>query len=466
MIDSEFRFQCVTYSNFYWPGGMGDRCVYIDSDQRCNFFVVMPSGTFEKDDNTGSRALRRYISHLSPRVQTIAVDKDGLLESISTAPPEEFYPETIHVSRMPIFKSVPYLTACSTVPISQLVEVDRLAPCVDWVVYSGCPERQMAFKHGLTHRCQAHLWHEMHYLNILPSHRHIVPLDKVVVDDVESRILGMTTPFIRGGNFEGGTERPFKLTWLQQLTDTLDYLHFEVGLAHSDIWPSNLLVDPGTDDLKLFDFGWVCPLNETVFAEEIDRVYWTMYGIVTLDLDLFRTQGVIHPDVNIIKRMDDWPPRRELDCDVAAIRSHLDNWIQKQTERLKADPRAPSSDIKEQKPSDLYRSLDWPGYRGDYLPDSEDGSSEEEGEDGQGKPQGPNMAEMERDRSKSGKGKPDDSSEDAQETETDNVASATGSEKQKFSKKERYFFPWRRPPYAKAYPSEASPPRKKRKLMN
>ncbi|CAG8285577.1 unnamed protein product [Penicillium nalgiovense] len=47
---------------------------------------------------------------------------------------------------------------------------------------------------------------------------------------------------------------PFRFEWLQQLTQLVDFLNLELGIIHQDIAPRNLLVDPETDKIILFDF--------------------------------------------------------------------------------------------------------------------------------------------------------------------------------------------------------------------
>jgi len=69
-------------------------------------------------------------------------------------------------------------------------------------------------------------------------------------------VVGFTTPFILNGDLRyNRSTRPFKFKDLEQLTQVVDDLNLKHGIVHQDIAPRNLLVEPATHNLLLFDFG-------------------------------------------------------------------------------------------------------------------------------------------------------------------------------------------------------------------
>lgn len=95
----------------------------------------------------------------------------------------------------------------------------------------------------------------MNLLSKLPPRPNIIPFDRIVLEDVESRVIGFTTKYIPCGTLaDADPKRPFRFEWLQQLTQLVDFLNLELGIIHQDIAPRNLLVDPETDKIILFDF--------------------------------------------------------------------------------------------------------------------------------------------------------------------------------------------------------------------
>jgi hypothetical protein len=147
------------------------------------------------------------------------------------------------------FATIPSLADCCTVQYSRLQELDRLGPGVDLSSYedeSGNPHT-VAFKFNSWWkpvRMQM-AWDELHLLKSLPPHPNLLGLDRVVLEDVESRVIGFTTKYIPGGTLET-RKVPFRFEWLQQLTQVVDFLNLELGIMHQDIVPRNLLIDPDT----------------------------------------------------------------------------------------------------------------------------------------------------------------------------------------------------------------------------
>ncbi|KAI6778045.1 uncharacterized protein J7T54_007653 [Emericellopsis cladophorae] len=129
----------------------------------------------------------------------------------------------------------------------------------------------------------------------LPCHPNIVPFDRIVIDELEGRVVGFTSGYVPGGNLEENKSRVFRLKWLQQLIKVVDDLNLEYGIAHQDIAPRNLLVDEPTDSVRLFDFNFAARINypspgkgENYLEDrnDIKGVIFTTYEIITQDNSL------------------------------------------------------------------------------------------------------------------------------------------------------------------------------------
>jgi hypothetical protein len=81
----------------------------------------------------------------------------------------------------------------------------------------------------------------------LPRCLNIIPFGRIVVDELEGRVVGFTSGYVPGGNLEANRSRIFKLKWLQQLIKVVDDLSLEYGISHPDVAPRNLLVNESRD---------------------------------------------------------------------------------------------------------------------------------------------------------------------------------------------------------------------------
>jgi hypothetical protein len=132
--------------------------------------------------------LAQFADYLSPEVRAVALDDDALITMVSTDPEED---ETIFVPHFP-FATVPSLADCRIIQYSKLRELDRLGPGVDLSSYedeSGNPQTA-AFKFNSWWkpvRMQM-AWDKLHHLKCLPPHPNQLRLDRVVLEDVESRV--------------------------------------------------------------------------------------------------------------------------------------------------------------------------------------------------------------------------------------------------------------------------------------
>ncbi|CAG7915461.1 unnamed protein product [Penicillium olsonii] len=174
----------------------------------------------------------------------------------------------------------------------------------------------------------------MHLLRKLPPHPNFIPFDRVVLEDVEFRVIGFTTKYIPGGTLADADRKgPFRFDWLRQLTEVVDFLNLELGIMHQDIAPRNLLVDPGTENIVLFDFDWAANGKEYLLdnRDDVSGVAFTLYEIITNDTHL---TSIPHWDRNIGMVQDiEWTCRRELDCDVSKFREFLNEWVASRTDR-------------------------------------------------------------------------------------------------------------------------------------
>ncbi|KAF4332093.1 serine threonine kinase [Fusarium beomiforme] len=178
-------------------------------------------------------------------------------------------------------------------------------------------------------------WKEMNLWMRLPRHHpNIVPFDRVVVDELEGRVVGFTNSYVPGGNLEENRSRVFKLQWLRQLIKVVDDLNLEYGVAHQDIAPRNLLIDEATDSIMLFDFNFAARMDCSSPGEgeeyvedrnDIKGVIFTTYEIITQDNSL---RDIPHEDQNIDNLRSKWVkhPEVKLDHPVASYQLMLQEW--------------------------------------------------------------------------------------------------------------------------------------------
>ncbi|KAF2463935.1 uncharacterized protein BDR25DRAFT_337634 [Lindgomyces ingoldianus] len=271
--------------------------------------------------------LERYINQLPHNAHAITVDDNGLLVSVSTNPEDD--PTLIpYYAR---YSDAPSLQGCLTIRLSSLTELDRLGPGVDFVSYiDRAATQKVVFKYSMIVQWTQQIWKEMHLAKSF-RHPNLVPFDRVVIDDVESRVLGFTTTYIPGGTLDQKRNRVFLFEWLQQLTAVVHYLNLELGVVHQDIAPRNLLIDPTTNKILLFDFDRAAPVSHTVpVRNDVTGVIFTLCEIITEDGHL-REVPFTEPDPQQVQSLEQWPVRCKLDSDVARFRKHLNDWVRQRT---------------------------------------------------------------------------------------------------------------------------------------
>ncbi|KAK6225271.1 Serine/threonine-protein kinase Nek4 [Colletotrichum tabaci] len=164
----------------------------------------------------------------------------------------------------------------------------------------------------------------------LPKHPNIVLFDRLVLDKLNGHVVGFTSVYIPGGTIEDNRSRVFKLEWLKQLTRVVDDLNLKHGIMHQDIAPRNLLVDPSTDNILVFDFnysGRIGGIGHISERDDVKGVIFTIYEIITLDKH-FREVPYDQQDPTEIQALAAWHkhPDVRLDHHVSEYRSVLNHW--------------------------------------------------------------------------------------------------------------------------------------------
>ncbi|KAI8952197.1 kinase-like domain-containing protein [Xylaria longipes] len=302
-------------------------CNVWDWDQLRMIKIKGTAKLFPPDEDVEVPILEQFADYLSPEVRAVTVDDDGLISQVDTDPKED---DTIFIGYLP-FSTVESLHDCRTVRYSELQELDRLGPGVDLSSYYDESQnaQEVAFKFnpiGKPRRLQM-AWDELHILKSLPPHPNIVPFDRVVIEDAESRVIGFTTKYITGGTFDN-PNRPFRFEYLQQLTRLIDFLNLDLGVVHQDIAPRNLLVDPQTHRILLFDFDWVAHGEKGLQEgrDDVTGMAFTLYEVITGD-----TQFALIPhwdrNIDMVQNISEWTCKRELDSDVSTFRTFLNEWV-------------------------------------------------------------------------------------------------------------------------------------------
>ncbi|KAJ5952942.1 uncharacterized protein N7479_011355 [Penicillium vulpinum] len=280
---------------------------------------------FPPDGDKELLILAPLADSLSPEVRAITVDDDGLLTEVSTDPEDD---ETDFIAYPPI-SLCGSLADCRTVQHAKLQELDRLGPFIDLVSYedeAGIPQK-VAFKFNVLDkplRLQM-AWDELNILKSLPPHPNMVPFDRVVLD--ECRVIGFTTKYIPG-EILANSKVPFRFQWLQQLTQLMDFLNLEYGIMHQDIALRNLLVDPRTHKILLFDFdrATVGKKNLQEGRDDVSAVAYTLYELITNNTSF---SDIPHWERNIdmVQSISEWTSHRELDSEVTKFRNFLNKWV-------------------------------------------------------------------------------------------------------------------------------------------
>ncbi|KAI1864980.1 uncharacterized protein JN550_008526 [Neoarthrinium moseri] len=289
MIEDEFKYFCLSGDI---PVGESSTWHVTDWDQRRVVSVTMDGE--QDDDSIAIKHYSRYSSQLSRDIYRIHVSHTG--EIISTYTDPENDPTCcVHY---PFRHEVFLPEGIQTVRRDELEELDRLGPDVDLVAYPPClggSAKKVVFKYYFLWQYAQWSWKEMNLWMRLPRHPNIVPFDRVVVDELEGRVVGFTNIYVPGGSLQQNQSRVFRLEWLQQLIRVVDELNLRYGIAHQDIAPRNLVVDESTDSIMLFDFNFAARIHRPSPGEE-----WVKHPGVKLN----------HPVASYQLILQEWRERR------------------------------------------------------------------------------------------------------------------------------------------------------------
>ncbi|KXX77216.1 Serine/threonine-protein kinase Nek4 [Madurella mycetomatis] len=330
MIDEEWRY--FAPGGALMPGGPSTWYI-LDWDQRR--IIAVTTDEEQESEDIAIGHLKKHIDVLEPDVYAIHLSQDGELVSASTNPQDD---ETTCVYYPPLQAILPP-NHVKTVLRSDLLELDRLSPNVDLVSYTPCAnaaDTKAVFKYYFLFQFLHKLWHEMNLWMRLPQHPNIVPFDRLVLDELHGRVVGFTSLYIPGGTISENKSRTFKLEWLRQLVCVIDDLNLKYGIAHQDVAARNLLVNPETDAIMLFDFnysGRIGGIGHAKDRDDVKGVIFTLYEIITRDIH-FRDIPYDQQNPADVEGLEEWVqhPDVKLDHSVSEYRSLLNEWVRKRRE--------------------------------------------------------------------------------------------------------------------------------------
>lgn len=345
------RFNAFTSNSF--PGGP-TTWQTVDWDQRRYISTSVPE---EVDlDDGGEEVEERVIQALAGIVDGLdqdvnlvnfSIEGDFLSTSSDSGDDTAAIPLYCPIDMIP----EQYRTG-RVVSRADLVEVDRLSQCVDLVTYRSQPGSKAVFKYQFHHDQVLRNWHELNCWLRLSGHPNIVPLERLVTDyeDVPEHgtnievVVGFTSAFVPGETLHHNPYRLFKLKYLEQLIGVIDDLNLKFGIVHQDVAPRNLLINPATDTLQLFDFscsgklGWNGAAGQRLFTNsgsfkiDLDGVVAAVYEIITRDTQLAE-QVLLGADISTIEEKE-WikHPDVGLDRDINQYRQTLREWLQRRNQ--------------------------------------------------------------------------------------------------------------------------------------
>ena len=250
----------------------------FDSDTRRVVRITLPNPhgfDFPEDDpdcmwplKKAADALEEHLANVPPETVGIEVDEAERLLAFGTSPDKDSTRQTEY-PRIEQFQ-LPAAIAAKTVLRSELVEIRRFVTGVD-LVSNHPPSPSLSRRKKDPNRyvfkyCTSSFvsgWAEIQMLSRLPPHPHLVLLDRLVLDEItKSQVVGFTMRYVPSEPLDK-SRLLFKLKWLKQLIQTVDDLNLKYGIVHQDIADRNLLVDPDTDSILLFDFNFATRLGVT-----------------------------------------------------------------------------------------------------------------------------------------------------------------------------------------------------------
>lgn len=322
----------------------------IDWDQRKFVSTSVPESVDVGDGDEAVeeriiQALAACIDQLDPRVNLVNFSMEGeLLSASSDAKTDSAF--------SPLYCPIGLIPEGLRPGIasrSDLIEIDRLSQCVDLVTYRSRPGTKVVFKYQFQHDQALRTWHELNCWLRVSGHPNIVPLDSIITDseDVPGHgtvevVVGFTSVFVPGMTVQDNVSRLFSLKHLNQLFNVVDDLNLKFGIVHQDIAPRNLLIDPITDNLQIFDFscagklGWKGASednrlfsNRGSFKIDLAGVVATVYEIITRDTELAE-RILMGAEISTVEETD-WRkhPDVNLEADVSTYRKMVQSWLER-----------------------------------------------------------------------------------------------------------------------------------------
>ncbi|KAI8677495.1 EKC/KEOPS complex subunit BUD32 [Fusarium sp. Ph1] len=289
----------------------------------------------QDDESIAIQHLRRHSSHIPLNVYRIHVSNTGEIVSIYTDVEND---ETCCV-HYPLLDEISLPEGVRAVRRDMLEELERLGPDTDLVTYPPCssePANKVVFKYCFLWQYAQKSWKEMNIRMRLPRHPNIVPFDRIVLDELEGRVVGFTNCYVPCGTLEENRSRVFRLKWLQQLIQVVDDLNLRYSISHQDVAPRNIVVDEPTDSIMLLDFNFAARIDHPsaedgegewhdVNRNDVKGVIFTIYEIITRDDSL---RDAPHEEQNIESLPLEWVKHQEVQLDrpVVEYRQALQEW--------------------------------------------------------------------------------------------------------------------------------------------
>jgi hypothetical protein len=310
----------------------------MDWDRR-RMISLVTDAEYEEDPVQVIAHFKRHIKTLPLDTYEIHISESGDLLRVSTDPKDDpwiiiwrFEVKDLQLEKHP--------SSVETVIRTELREISRMAWDIDLVSYgTGEEEKKVVFKYALIPQDSHRFWTELNVWIRLSHHLNIVPIDKVVLDEIHGQIVGFTTPYIPDGSLEDNPSRGFKLKWLKQLIQVVDDLNLRYGVIHDNITPCHLLIDPETDDLLLINFnfsrriaGPVRLFNFDISGQEMALVTLTVYSTITGDKSFQQTHDTEKvSNAAAVTELEEWVPAPGmiLDHPVSTYRSVLEEWTRR-----------------------------------------------------------------------------------------------------------------------------------------
>lgn len=308
----------------------------MDWDRR-RMISLVTDAAYQEDPVQVVAHYKRHIETLPLDTYKIHLSGSGDLLQVSTDPKDD--PWVIIWRPKVEDLQLQQPLGIETISRTELCEISRMAWGVDLVSYGSREEKKVVFKYALIFQDIYRFWSELNIWIRLPHHPNILPIDKIVVDEIHGQIVGFTTPYIPSGSLEDNPSRGFKLKWLLQLIRVVDHLNLKYGIIHDNIVPRHLLIDLETDNLLLINFNLsrriAGPVRFFIFdisGQEMALVILAVYSIITGDKsfqDTHYTEKI--SNAAAVRTLEEWVPApgMTLDYPTSVYRLVLEEWVRR-----------------------------------------------------------------------------------------------------------------------------------------